>query len=306
VTRAQRSAMPVIGYLGPTTLAASKVRVAAFVQRLHDLGWIEGRSIAIEYRWAEDSEKNFAEFAAEFVRRKVNVIVTAGVPGVVAAKRATSDIPIVFAVAADPIGSGLVASLARPGGNVTGLSSQSGDASAKRLELLRLVIPKFQRLAIIANVNNPDIIREMRELHATAIKLGVDVVPLEIRQAEDISPAIKSLQNRVDALYVASDPLMNTNVALIQNLAREARLPTIYNSREFVATGGLMSYGPDFSDLFRRSADLVDKILRGTKPNNIPVEQPTKFEFVINLTTAKALGLTIPASMLSLADELIE
>jgi putative tryptophan/tyrosine transport system substrate-binding protein len=301
----QHKNLPIIGYLGATIPSSTPQRTAAFVQRLRELGWIEGRTIIIEYRWAEGSEKNFAKIASEFVRLKVNVIVTAGVPGVVAAKRATSDIPIVFAVVADPVGAGLVASLARPGGNVTGLSNQSVDATPKRLELLREVIPNFHRLAVIANVT-PDPVREMRELQDGAVKVGVDVVPLEIRQVEDIPPAIRSLKNRTDALYVASDPLVNSNIPLIQNLAAEARLPTIYNSRDFVTTGGFMAYGPDFSDLFRRAADFVDKILRGANPSDIPVEQPSKFEFVINLTTARALGLTIPASVLSLADDLIE
>ena len=306
VARAQQSARPVIGYLGATNPSATPDRISAFVQRLRDLGWIEDRTVTIEYRWAEGSAKKFAEFATEFARLKVNVIVTQGVPGVLAAKNATSDIPIVFAVVADPVGTGLVKSLGRPGGNVTGLSNQSGDATPKRLELLRGAIPNFHRLAVIANTSNPDPMREVHELQAAAAKFAIAIVPLEIRQAEDIQLAITPLKGKVDVLYVASDPLVNSNVALIQKLVAVAQLPTMYNSREFVVAGGLMSYGPDFTDLFRRAADFVDKILRGANAGEIPVEQPTKFQFVINITTARALGLAIPAPLLSLADELVE
>jgi putative tryptophan/tyrosine transport system substrate-binding protein len=306
VAHAQQSAkLPTIGFLGGATLSAWSNWVAAFVQRLRELGWIEGRTIAIEYRWAEGRSERYTEIAAEFVRLKVDVIVTAGA-SVVAAKQATSVIPIVFAVAADPLGTGLVASLARPGGNVTGLSNQAADLAAKRLELLREVVPGLRRLAIMANIDYPAVVLEMREFQAAAGTLGLEVATLEIRRGEDIAPAFEALKGRADALYVCADPLVVTHQVRINTLALAARLPTMHGLREHVETGGLMSYGPNFPNLFRRVADYVDKILRGTKPGDIPVEQPTKFDLIINLTTAKALGLAIPESFLLRADEVIE
>src|SRR5262245_33164766 len=295
-----------IGYLGPTTHAAESQRVAAFVQRLRELGWIENRTIAIEYRWAEGREERFAEIAAEFVRLKVDVIVTYATPPVIAAKQATSVIPIVFAAAGDPVNAGLVASLAHPGGNVTGLSVQQGDLAGKRLELLREVVPGLRRLAIMSNADNPGTVLEMGDVLTTARTLGLDVVTLEIRRAEDIAPAFQALKGRADALYVCNDPLINTNRIRINTSALGARLPTIYNSPEAVEAGGLMSYGANFPDTFRRAAELIDKVLRGAKPADIPVEQPTKFDLLINLTTAKALGLEIPPTLLARANEVIE
>jgi putative tryptophan/tyrosine transport system substrate-binding protein len=305
--RAQQSAkMPTIGYLGPTTPAVESQRVAAFAQRLRELGWIEGRTIAIEYRWAEGRSERFIEIAAEFVRLKVDVIATYATPPVIAAKQATSVIPIVFGVAADPISASLVASLAHPGGNVTGLSVQQNDLGGKRLQLLREVAPRLRLLAILGNVDNPGVVLEMREVEAAAQKLGLQVAILELRRAEDVVPAFETLKGRADALYVCNDPLVNTNRIRINTLALGARLPTVYNWRENVEAGGLMSYGANFTDMFRRTAELVDKILRGAKPADIPVEQPTKFELVINLTTARALGLTIPETLLAIADEVIQ
>jgi putative ABC transport system substrate-binding protein len=304
--RAQQPAMPVIGFLGATTPSVAPQRTAAFVQRLSELGWSDGHTATIECRWAEGRDERAAEIAGEFVRLRVDVIVTSGVPAVVAAKRATSVIPIVFGVASDPVGMGLVASLARPGGNVTGLSNQSADLGGKRLELLREVVPGLRRLAIIANVSNPDPMLEMREVEAAARALGFEVVTSEIRRTEDIESAFGAFKSRVEALYVVADPLVNTNRTRIQALAMGARLPTIYNTREFVEAGGLMSYGPNFPDLWKRAAEFVDKILRGAKPADIPVEQPTKFDLVINLTTAKALGLTVSPTLLARADEVIE
>jgi putative ABC transport system substrate-binding protein len=239
------------------------------------------------------------------VRLKIDVIVTAG-GAVVAAKQATSVIPIVFAVAADPIGSGLVASLARPGGNVTGLSVQQTDLAGKRLELLREVVPGLRRLAIMANVGNPGAVLGMREVQAMVGTLGLDVETFEIRRAEDIAPAFEAFKGRADALYVVTDPLTDTNRIRIYSLALAARLPTMHGLREFVEAGGLMSYGANLPDLFRRTGEIVDKILRGAKPADIPVEQPTKFELVINLTTAKALGIDMPPMLLARADEVIE
>jgi putative tryptophan/tyrosine transport system substrate-binding protein len=302
----QTQKLPTIGFLGSSTASAESQRVAAFVQRLRELGWIEGRTVAIEVRWGEGRNERYADIAAEFVRLKVDVIVTQGTLTVIAARQATSVIPIVFAGAADPVGNDLVASLARPGGNVTGLSNQGTDLAAKRLELLREIVPAFGRVAIMGNVGNPAIVLEMREVQAAARMLGLEVAILEIRRAEDIASAFPALQVRADALYVAADPLLGTNRIRINTLALGARLPTMHDFREYVEAGGLMSYGPNLVDVFRRSADFVDKILRGAKPADLPVEQPTKFELVVNLTTAKALGLTIPEAFLARADEVIE
>jgi ABC-type uncharacterized transport system substrate-binding protein len=303
--RAQQAAIPVIGFLVAGTPLSHGQWVAAFVQRLRELGWIEGRTIAIEYRWGEGRNERFAEIAAEFVRRKVDVIVTSATAAVVAAKQATSVIPIVF-VTGDPVGTGLVASLARPGGNATGLSVQQIDLAAKRLELLREVVPGLRRLAILANVGGPAVVLDMREVQATARTLGLEVITSEIQRGEDIVPAFEALNGRADALYVCIDPLVGTHRIRINTLALAARLPTSHGSREYVEAGGLMSYGANFPDLFRRAADFVDKILRGTKPGDIPVEQPTKFDLVINLTTAKVLGLKVPDKLLVAADEVIE
>ncbi len=294
-----------IGFLGASSASAWGPWTAAFVQRLRELGWIEGRTVAIEYRWAEGRGERYAEIAAELVRLKVDVIVTVG-SAVAAAKQATSVIPIVFAVANDPIGSGLVASLARPGANVTGLSILAPDLAGKRLELLREARPGLRGLAIMANVDYPAAVLEIGEMQASARTLGLEVTRLEIRRAEDIAPAIAALKGRADALYACADSLVNANHARISTLALAARLPTLHYTKDHLEPDGLMSYGPNYPDLFRRAADFVDKILRGAKPADIPVEQPTKFELVINLKTAKALGLTIPESFLLRADELIE
>jgi putative tryptophan/tyrosine transport system substrate-binding protein len=305
--RAQQSGkLPTIGFLGGSTASAQSEWTAAFVQRLRELGWIEGRTVAIEYRWAEGRTERFAEIAAEFVRLKVDVIVTQSTPSVLATKQATSVIPIVFASAGDPVGTGIVTSLARPGGNITGLSGQATDTAAKRLELLREVVPNLRRLAIMGNVGNPFNVLEMDEVQAAARTLGLEFVALEIRRGEDIVPAFETLKGRAEALYVAGDPLLITNQIRINSLALGERLPTMSIFRHFVAAGGLMSYGPNFPDLYRRAAVLADKILRGAKPAELPVEQPTKFDLVLNLTTAKVLGLTIPESFLLRADALIE
>ena len=307
MARAQQAPkLPTIGFLGSSTSSAMTAWIAAFVQRLHELGWIEGRTVAIEYRWGEGRDERYAQIADEFIRLKVNVIVTYGTPPTKAAKQATTTIPIVFAAAADPIGNGLVSSLSQPGGNVTGLSLQQSDIVGKKLELLRELLGGLRRLAVIGNVGNPATVLEIGEVKTAADKLGIDIVSLAIRRAEDVSPAFDAIKGRAEALYVSTDPLIFTNVGRINTLALGARLPTIYNGREYIQSGGLMSYGPSYADLFRRAAEFVDKILRGAKPNDFPVEQPTKFEFVINLTTAKALSLTVPAPLLARFDEVIE
>ena len=305
-TRAQPARLPTVGLLGSGTLSTWSGWTAAFVQRLHELGWIEGRTIAIEYRWAEGRSERYTEIGAEFVRLKVDVIVTVGA-AVPALKQITSAIPIVFAVASDPVGSGLVASLARPGGNVTGLSMQSTELVSKRCELLREIIPDLRRMAVMGNVGYSAVPLEMREVEAAARTLGLEIDTVELRRAEDISPAFDAFKSRVQALYVCTDALVTTNSVGINTLAAGAHLPTMYPTRvPFVDEGGLIAYGPNNADLFRRAGDFVDKILRGTKPGDIPVEQPTKFDLVINLTTAKAIGMTIPESFLQRADELIE
>jgi putative ABC transport system substrate-binding protein len=295
---------PTIGFLGADP-AGWRPWTDAFVGQLRKLGWIEGRTIAIEYRWSEGRPERATEIAAEFVRLKVDVIVTSGT-AVPTVKQATAVIPIVFAIAIDPVGGGLVASLARPGGNITGLSTLQTDIVGKRLELLREVVPGLRRLAIWANAGNPGNVVEMAEVAATARTLGLEVATPEIRRAEDIAFVFETLKNRAEALYVCADPLVTTNRTRINILAVGARLPTMHGTRETVEAGGLMSYGPNFPDQFRRAADYVDKILRGTKPGDIPVEQPTKFDLVINLTTARALGLEVPPTLLGRADEVIE
>src|SRR5262249_52812321 len=305
VARAQQPGkLPTIGFLGANASGFAPW-VSAFMARMRELGWVEGRTIAIEYRWSEGRPERYAEIAAEFVRLNVDAIVTVG-SAVPIVRRATSSIPIVFAVAIDPVGSGLVASLAKPGSNVTGLSIQANELAGKRLELLREVMPRLRRLAIMFNAENTQPVLEMGETQAEARRLGLEVAPLAIRQGEDIATAFQALRTRADALYVAVDQLIVANRTPILKSALGERLPTVFSTRDFVEAGALMSYGPNYSDLFRRAGDYVDKILRGTNPGDIPVEQPTKFELVINLTTARTLGLSVPPSLLARADEVIE
>jgi putative ABC transport system substrate-binding protein len=302
----QLGKLATIGILGSGTPATQGQWYAGFVQQLRELGWIEGHNVAIEYRWAEGRDERFAEIAAEFVRLKVDMIVTSGNSAILAAKQATSVIPIVFATAGDAVGTGLVENLTRPGGNVTGLSGMGTDTAGKRIELLRDLLPGLRRLALLANVGNSYAAREMREVEAMARSLGLDPTTLEIRRAEDIAPAIKSLKSRVQALYVVTDTLINVQRIRINSVALAARLPTMHSVREYVEAGGLISYGASFPDQWRRAAVYVDKILRGAKAGDIPVEQPTKFDLVINLITAEALGLTVPPTLLARADEVIE
>jgi len=304
--RAQQATVPVIGLLGSGTAAAQSEWTAAFVQRLGQLGWSEGRNISIEYRWAEGRPERFSEIAAELVQRKVSLILTHNTPPTLAVKQATSTIPIVFATAGDPIGSGIVASLARPGGNITGLSGQSPDVAGKKLELLREVVPGLHRLATLADVDNPFAALEVSKMNESARTFGIEVASFEISRSEELESVFNALKRGTDALYVLPVPLLFVNRVRINTLALGARLPTLHGVREYVEAGGLMSYGPNWPSMWRRAADLVDKILRGAKPAEIPVEQPTEFDLVINLKTAKALGLTIPDKLLALANTVIE
>jgi putative ABC transport system substrate-binding protein len=304
--RAQQSAkLPTVGLFNPGTPSTHGQWFAALVQRLRELGWIEGRTIAIEYRWAGGHTDRAAEITAEFVRLEVDVIVIVATDAALAAKQVTSVIPIVFLVS-DAVGNGIVASLSRPGGNMTGLSNQQTELAGKRVELLRDVVPGLLRLAIMANVGNPASVIEMDDVWAAARTVGLEAIKLEIRRAEDIAPALEALKGGGEALYLVSHPLLNTNRIRINTIALQARIPTMYGFREYVEVGGLMSYGPNIPHMFQRVAYYVDKILRGARAGEIPVEQPTKFELVLNLTTAKALGLTIPESFLLRADEVIE
>jgi putative ABC transport system substrate-binding protein len=303
--RAQQSGkLPTIGFLGANTPSVQNQWTAAFVQRLQELGWIEGRTVAIEYRWAETRFERSPGFIAEFVRLGVDVIVTHATANVLAAKHGTSVIPIVFAALADPVGLNVVDSLARPGGNITGLSNQFTDAAGKRVELLHELLPNVRHLAVLASTGIAAL--EIREIETAARTLGLELATFEMQRTEDIAPAFTALKQRAQALYVFADPLSNTNRARISGLALEARLPTVAGFREFVDAGGLISYGANLPSQFRRAGDYVDKILRGVRPADIPVEQPTKFDFVINVRTAKALGLSIPPTLLARADEVIE
>ena len=304
--RAQQPALPVVGFLGPNTRSAANEWVSAFELRLRELGWIDGQTITIDYRWVEGRTERFAEIAAEFARLKVKVIVTSGTPAVMALQQATRVIPIVFATAGDPVSTGLVASLARPGGNTTGLATIGDDLAGKRLELLREVVPHLGRLALMGNVSNRFTVLEIGQVREAASTLGLEVVIFEIRRAQDISKGFAALNGRADALYVCTDAaIIHTNRLQINTSALRERLPTMQGARSYLE-GGLISYGPNFPNMFRRSADFVDKILRGTNPGEIPVEQPTKFDLVVNLTTAKALGLDVPLPLLARADEVIE
>ena len=302
----QAGRIPTVGLLSSSTAAIERPRRDAFLQKLGELGWVEGRSVMIEVRAAEGSVERAGEIAAELARLKVDAIVVSGDAQVLAAKRAAPDTPIVIASAGDPVGQGLVASLARPGGNVTGLSVQLIDTAGKRIELLQEIVPDLRRLAILSNSANPAVALERDAAQTEAHASGLEAIRSDFRRGEDIPSAIEQLNGRADALYVCVDPLMIANRVRINGLALAARLPVVHSYRDNLEGGGLISYGPDILDLYRRAADLVDKILRGTKPADIPVEQPTQFELAISLKTAKALGLNVPPTLLARADEVIE
>ena len=295
-----------IGLLGSSTAAAQSELTAALVQQLRELGWIEGDNLTIEYRWAEGRTERLPALADELARLRVDVIVTHNTPPTLAAKKATATIPVVFATAGDAVGSGIVSSLARPGGNVTGLSSMQPDTAGKRVELLRELVPGLRQLAAFLDVGNPFSKKDNAEVQRAAQTIGVEVDTFEIRRDEDIDRAFEAFKGRAHALYIPSVPLLFANRAKIGNLALAARLPTMHGVRELIEAGGLISYGPHWPDMWRRAANFVDKILRGARPADLPVEQPTKFELIVNLKTAKAIGLSIAPTLLARADEVIE
>ena len=287
----------------PTTYPEDR----AFVLGLQEHGYALGRNLSIEFRTAEGKQERYPALAAELVRLKVDVIVTPGTLATVAAKQATTTIPIVMVSVGDPVGTGLVASLARSGGNITGLSDVNVDLSAKRVELLKQTVPAATRMAVVLNPGHPPNAAQLRETQVAAHALGVELLPFEVRRPEDLEPAFAAIgRKRSQAVIILPDSLMGTNQQRIAGLTVRHRLPAVYSTRPFVDAGGLMAYGANFLDLLRRSAAYVDKILRGTKPADLPVEQPTKFVLVINGKTAKTLGLTIPQSVLLRADEVIQ
>ena len=291
---------------GPAEISAS---LDAFRQGLRELGYIEGRNLVIEYRWAEGKFDRLPELAAELVRLKVDVLIpTGGTPAILAAKNATRVIPVVFPVAADPVGSGLVASLARPGGNVTGFSNMATELTAKRLELLKEALPSLSRVAVLWNSKNPAMARRFSDVRTAAGTLGIMFQSLEVQgDPGEFERAFTTISGqRPDALLIVLDAFTILHRARVVELAMRHRLPTMAEGRVYVDAGALMSYGQNPSDTYRRVADYVDKILKGTKPADLPVEQPTKFELVINLKTAKALGLTIPESLRFRADQVIQ
>jgi putative ABC transport system substrate-binding protein len=296
-----------IGVLFPGSPATFAPRTEAFLRGLHELGYVEGKTIAIEWRWAEDRVERFPELAAELVRLNVDVIVANGTPAIKAAKNATKSIPILMAVVGDPVGTGLVASLARPGENLTGLSILAPELSGKRLELLKEVVPKLSRVAAMLNPTNPVYRPELQETHDAARSLGLQIQPIEVSDLNTLQDGFTALsRDRVGALLVLTDAIFYSMRGRIVEYAAKSRLPAMYWGSEFTDDGGLMSYGPNTNELFRRSATYVDKILKGAKPADLPVEQPTKFELVINLKTAKQIGLTIPPNVLARADKVIK
>jgi putative ABC transport system substrate-binding protein len=304
IASAQQAAKsPTIGFMGAGTPAGWKDWTSAFQQRIRELGWVEGRNLMIEYGWAEGSADRYLEIASEFAKLKVDVIVTVGGD---AAKQATSTIPIVVAMMPDPVGTGLVTSLARPGGNLTGLSIRANDLAGKRIELLKEVIPGLRRLTVLASRGYSANLLELNEVLTSTKTFDLEALIVEVGQSEEIATAIAAFKDHTEALYVPANPFANTNRVLINEMALAARLPTAHGFRPYVESGGLMSYGPNTPDLFRRAGDYVDRILRGAKPGDLPIEQPTKFDLIINLKTAKALGLAVPPTVLARADEVIE
>jgi putative tryptophan/tyrosine transport system substrate-binding protein len=296
-----------IGYLSNASASANSDRIDAFRHGLRDLGYVEGKNIVIEYRYAEGKSDRLSALAAELVRLKVDIIATTGPASTGSAKQATATIPIVMANDDDPIGSGFVASLARPGGNITGLSTLSPEISGKQLELLREIVPKLSRVAVLGDVTRPGIPQALREINVAADAFGVQLQYLEVRDPKDIEIAFRAVtKERADAVLVLGSAVLNSQRKQVADLAVKSRLPAIYRNLEFVEDGGLMAYGVNLNDQYRRAATYVDKILKGAKPADLPVEQPKKFELVINLKAAKQIGLTIPPNVLARADKVIK
>jgi len=301
----QPKKVPRIGYLAPGSPASDSPRIDPFRQGLRELGYTEGQDIVIELRFAEGKSERLPALVAELIQLKVDVIVLSGTPAARAAKQATSTIPIVMGSSADPVGTRLVASLARPGGNVTGLSTLGSDLSGKRLELLKEVVPGVSRIAVLSNPTNQSVPALLSETEIAAQSLGVQIQFLEARVPNELNKVFVAIKDRPSALMVVPDPMLFAQRKRLSDLAAESRLPTMAEWEEFVQAGGLMSYGPSFREMFRRAAVYVDKILKGRTPADLPVEQPTKFELMINLKTAKQIGLTIPPNVLARADKVI-
>ena len=302
----QPTKIPRIGYLTGTSPSASSARIEAFRQGLRDLGYVEGKNIVIEWRSGEGKLDRLPALAVELVRLKLDVIVTNGGSATRAAKEATSTIPIVMANDNDPVGSGFVASLARPGGNITGLSNLAPELSGKQLELLKEIVPRFSRVAVLGTSTNPGNAQALRETELAAGALAVKLQYLDVLGPKDIETAFRAAsKGRADAVLVLRGPVLNSQRTQVVELAVKSRLSATYPQSEYVEAGGLMTYGVSSTDLNRRAASYVDKILKGAKPADLPVEQPTKFELVINLKTAKQIGLTIPPNVLARADKVI-
>jgi putative ABC transport system substrate-binding protein len=303
----QRSHVPRIGYLGTSSASLEPELVKAFREGLRDRGYVEGQNILIEYRWAEGNYQRFPSLVADLVTQKVDLILTAGTPGALAAKHATQTIPIVMTVTGDAIGAGLVSSLARPGGNITGLTTMVPDLEGKRLEILKEALPKLATLVVLLNTANPYTAIPWEQTQISAKALGIQLQPIEVQRPEDFKDAFARVaRQRPDAITMVADRFLLAHRTQIVDFVAKTRLPAMYPYRDFVVAGGLMSYAPSYEELFRRSATYVDKILRGAKPSDLPVEQPTKFELLVNLKTAKILGVPIPPSLLLRADHVFE
>ena len=299
--------IPRLGFMGNSTEALEVNLTDAFREGLRELGYEEGRNIVIEYRWAEGQYERFPALVAELIAAKVDVIVTAGTPAALAVKKATTTVPLVMVAVGDPVGTGLVPSLARPDGNLTGLSSVAPDLEGKRLELLREIVPSVSHIAVFLNSVNPFHVASMRQALAAGKTLGIKVQQYDIRKSEDLDGAFAALRKeRPDALLILADRVFLHNRQRIMDFTEEQRLPNVNAYKELVEAGGLISYGPSYEDMHKRAAIYVNKILKGAKPGNLPIEQPTKFTLVVNLKAAKALGISMPPTVLSRADEVIE
>ena len=302
-----QSKTPRIGFMGNSTAALEANLVDAFREGLREHGYEEGRNIVIEYRWADGKYERFPALVAELIAAKVEVIVTAGTPAALAMKKATTTVPLVMVAVGDPVGSGLVPSLARPGANLTGLSSVAPDLEGKRLQLLREVVPALSHVAMFINSLNPFHVSSMRQARAAAQTMGIKLQLHDIRKSEDLDDAFAAIRKeRPDAVLILADRVFLHNRERMIDLTKEQRLPNVNAYKELVEVGGLMSYGPSYEDMHKRAAIYVDKILKGAKPADLPIEQPSKFTFIVNLKAAKALGVTVPSQLLGLADELID